>query len=36
LQVAFGGATQPAGLSRLQQHDLIAWLCHRDRAPQSD
>ena len=36
LQVAFGGATQPAGLSRLHQQELIAWLCHRDRAPQSD
>jgi hypothetical protein len=34
LQVAYGGATQPAGLSRLQQQDLIAWLCHEDRAPQ--
>jgi len=36
LQTAFGGATQPAGLSRLQQQDLIAWLCHPDRVPQSD
>jgi hypothetical protein len=30
LKVAFDGATQPAGLSRLQQQELIAWLCHRD------
>lgn len=31
LQVAFDGATQPAGLSRLQQQELIEWLCHRER-----
>jgi hypothetical protein len=36
LQVAFDGATQPAGLSRLQQQDLIAWLCHPDRRTPSD
>jgi hypothetical protein len=36
LQVAFGGATQPAGLSRLQQQDLIEWLCHPDRHSLSD
>lgn len=31
LQVAFDGATQPAGLSRLQQQKLIAWLCNPNR-----
>ena len=36
LQVAFDGATQPAGLSRLQQQDLIAWLYHPDRRTPSD
>jgi hypothetical protein len=36
LQVAFGGAMQPAGLSRLQQQDLIEWLCHPDRHSLSD
>jgi hypothetical protein len=36
LKVAFDGATQPAGLSRLQQQELIAWLCHRDRPSQSE
>jgi hypothetical protein len=36
LQVAFDGAMQPAGLSRLQQQDLIAWLCHPDRRTPSD
>ena len=36
LQAAFGGATQPAGLSRLQQQDLMAWLCHPDRRSPSD
>ena len=36
LQVAFSGAAQPAGLSRLQQQDLIAWLCHPDRRTPSD
>ena len=36
LQVAFSGAIQPAGLSRLQQQDLIAWLCHPDRRSPSD
>jgi hypothetical protein len=36
LQVAFDGATQPAGLSRLQQQELIAWVCHPDRHAPSD
>ena len=36
LKVAFDGATRPAGLSRLQQQDLIAWLCHGDRPSPSD
>lgn len=31
LQVAFDGATQPAGLSRLQQQELIEWLCNPAR-----
>ena len=31
LQEAFDGARQPAGLSRLQQQELIQWLCHPDR-----
>lgn len=36
LKVAFDGATQPAGLSRLQQQKLIEWLCNGDRALQVD
>jgi len=36
LKVACDGATQPAGLSRLQQQELIAWICHRDRASRSE
>lgn len=36
LKVAFDGATQPAGLSRLQQQDLIAWLCNPQRPSPSD
>ena len=31
LEVACDGATQPAGLSRLQQQELMAWICHPDR-----
>jgi hypothetical protein len=36
LEVAYDRATQPAGLSRLQQQELIAWICHRDRASRSE
>ncbi len=31
LEVACDGATKPAGLSRLQQQELIAWICNSDR-----
>ncbi len=31
LKAAFDGATQPAGLSRLQQQELIEWLCNPKR-----
>ncbi len=36
LKVAFDGATQPAGLSRLQQQELIEWLCNPNRPSPSD
>jgi hypothetical protein len=36
LEVAFDGATQPAGLSRLQQQELIEWICNRDRPSRSE
>ncbi|ETW95956.1 MAG: hypothetical protein ETSY1_28490 [Candidatus Entotheonella factor] len=35
LQVAFDGAEQPAGLSRWQQQELIAWLCNPNRSEAS-
>ena len=31
LKVAFDGATQPAGLSRLQQQELLEWLRNPNR-----
>jgi len=36
LEVACDGAAQPAGLSRLQQQELIAWICNRDRPSRSE
>ena len=36
LEVACDGATQPAGLSRLQQQELIEWICHQDRPSRSE
>ena len=36
LEVAFDGSTKPAGLSRLQQQELIEWICNRDRLSKSE
>ncbi len=36
LKIAFDGTSKPAGLSRLQQQELIAWLCNPNRASSSD